>query len=217
MGRQRVLLVATSKTSELPCPLLPLIKIINRWIGTANFGKPLLSNFGVNIMHYLIFMLFLIVALVGLISLVFGLPGNFIILADSVLYGWYGGFREITLKVIMVLILLAILGEIIEFALGVLGVKKHRGSKVAIGGSIAGGIVGAICGAPFLFGIGSIAGAFLGAFAGAFLVEFFRGKGLDQAMESGRGAFFGRVGGTITKGAIGVVMIIITIVSVVRN
>lgn len=168
-------------------------------------------------MHYLIFMLFLIVALVGLICLIFGLPGNFIILADSVLYSWYGGFREITLKVIIVLILLAILGETFEFLIGVLGAKKHRASKVAIGGSIAGGVVGAICGAPFLFGIGSILGAFMGAFAGAFLVEFFRGKGLDQAIESGRGAFLGRVGGTITKGAIGVVMITIAIVSVARN
>lgn len=168
-------------------------------------------------MHYLIFILFLIVALVGLISLIFGFPGNFIILADSVLYGWYGGFREITLKIVMVLVLLAILGEIFEFALGVVGAKRHRASKRAIAGSIAGGIVGGICGAPFLFGIGSVLGAFLGAFAGAFLVEFFRGKGLDQAIESGRGAFIGRVGGTITKGAIGVVMIAITLVSVVRN
>ena len=168
-------------------------------------------------MHYLIFILFLIVALVGLISLIFGLPGNFIILADSVLYSWYGGFREITLKVIIVLILLAILGEIFEFLIGVLGAKKHRASKVAIGGSIAGGVVGAICGAPFLFGIGSILGAFLGAFAGAFLVEFFLGKGLDQAIESGRGAFLGRVGGTITKAAIGMMMIAIAIVSVLRS
>lgn len=168
-------------------------------------------------MHYLLFILFLIVALVGLISLIFGLPGNFIILADSALYGWYGGFREITLKVVIALFLLAILGEIVEFVFGVLGAKKHRASKVAIGGSIAGGIVGAVCGAPFLFGIGSIVGAFVGAFAGAFFLEFFRGKGFDQAIESGRGAFFGRVGGTITKGVIGVVMITIAIVSVARN
>jgi hypothetical protein len=69
-----------------------------------------LIRFLVEEMHYLIFMLFLIVALVGLISLIFGFPGNFIILADSVLYGWYGGFREVTLKVVMVLVLLAILG-----------------------------------------------------------------------------------------------------------
>lgn len=168
-------------------------------------------------MQYLVFVLFLIVALVGLVSLVFGLPGNFIILADSVLYGWYGGFREITLKVIIVLVILSVLGEIFEFALGVIGAKKHRASKGAIAGSIAGGIIGGICGAPFLLGIGSVLGAFLGAFAGAFLVEFFRGKGLNQAIESGRGAFIGRVGGTITKGAIGVVMIAIAIVSVIRN
>jgi len=168
-------------------------------------------------MDYLTFIVFLIVAFVGLISLLFGLPGNFIILADSILYGWYNGFNEIPTRIIIVLVVLAVLGELLEFLLGILGAKKEKASKSAIGGSIVGGIVGAIVGAPFLFGIGSIIGAFLGAFVGAFLVELLKGKDVNQAIQSGRGAFLGRVFGTITKGAIGIGMITITIVSVVRN
>src|SRR5579885_2152702 len=124
-------------------------------------------------MHYIIFILFLIVALVGLISLIFGFPGNFIILADSVLYGWYGGFREVTLKVVMVLVLLAILGEIFEFALGVVGAKRHRASKGAIAGSIAGGIVGGICGAPFLFESVQFSALFWGPLPGPFWLSSF--------------------------------------------
>jgi len=168
-------------------------------------------------MDYLVFVVFMIFAFIGLISLLFGLPGTFIILADSILYGWYKGFNEITTKVIIVLAALALLGELLEFLLGIAGAKKGRASKSAIVGSIAGGTVGAILGAPFLFGIGSVLGAFLGAFAGAFLVELLKKKGFDQAIQSGRGAFFGRVFGTITKGAIGVAMIAITVVSVLGN
>lgn len=168
-------------------------------------------------MDYLTFIVFLIVAFLGLASLLLGLPGNFIILADSVLYGWYKGFNEITTKVIIVLAVLAVLGELLELLLGVFGAKKERASWSAIVGSIVGGIAGAILGAPFLFGIGSVIGAFSGAFTGAFLVEILKGRDMAQAIQSGRGAFWGRVFGTITKGAIGVGMIAITIVSIARN
>src|SRR3972149_4017462 len=102
-------------------------------------------------MDYLVFSIFLIVALFGFVSLIFGLPGNFIILA--------------------------IVGEVLEYGLGILGAKKRGATKGAIIASIIGGIAGAIIGAPFLFGIGSIIGAFLGAFAGAFLLEYLQGKG----------------------------------------
>lgn len=168
-------------------------------------------------MDYLVFIVFLIVALAGLISLVFGLPGTFIILADSILYSWYKGFNEITTKVILILVVLAALGELLEFLLGILGAKKEKASNSAIVGSIIFGIIGAILGASFLLGIGSVIGAFVGAFAGAFLIELFKRKGINQAIQSGRGALFGKVVGTITKGAIGVTMIAITVVSVVRN
>ncbi|MGH7800188.1 MAG: DUF456 family protein [Thermodesulfobacteriota bacterium] len=168
-------------------------------------------------MDYLVFFIFLFVAFAGLVSLIFGLPGNFIILAASLLYGWYGGFKEITYKVILILIILAIVGEVVEYGLGILGAKKRGATKGAIIASIIGGIAGAIIGMPFLFGIGSIIGAFLGAFGGAFLLEYLQGKGVDQAIESGWGAFLGRIGGAISKGFIGIMMIVITIVPVVRN
>jgi uncharacterized protein YqgC (DUF456 family) len=168
-------------------------------------------------MDYLVFTVFLIVALAGLISLVFGLPGTFIILADSVAYAWYKGFNEITTKVIIILIILAALGELLEFLLGILGAKKEKASNSAVAASIICGIIGAILGAPFLLGIGSIIGALIGAFAGAFLIEIYKRKGINQAIQSGRGALLGKVVGTITKGAIGITMIAITLVSVVRN
>ena len=54
----------------------------------------------------------------------------------------------------------------------------------------------------------------MGAFLGAFIVEFLNSKGSEQAVESGWGAFVGRVGGTITKGIIAITMISIAVFSV---
>jgi len=161
--------------------------------------------------------IFLLVAVIGLISIIFGFPGNFIILADSVFYGWYGDFKSISFQVLIVLILLAVLGEVIEFLLGIIGSKRHKSSNSAIVGSIVGGIIGVILGVPFLFGVGALLGAFLGAFVGAFLVELIKTKHVNQSMQSGWGALIGRVGGTISKGIIGVAMVVIVLVSVVRN
>ncbi len=166
---------------------------------------------------YIMMALYLIVSLAGLISLIFGLPGNFIILGGSLLYGWYGGFSEITLKIIIILIVLALVGELIEFLLGILGAKKYRSSNRAIVGSIVFGIIGGILGAPFFFGIGAVIGAFAGAFAGAIAIELTQGKKMDEAIKSGWGAFIGRVAGTISKGAIGVAMIAVTLTAVLKN
>ncbi len=168
-------------------------------------------------MDYFVFAIYILVALAGLASLVFGLPGTFIILGASVLYGWYGGFSDITVKVIVILIVLALVGELIEFLLGILGSKKYDSSNRAIVGSIIFGIIGAILGAPFFFGIGAVVGAFAGAFAGAIIVELSQGKKMDEAIKSGWGAFIGRVAGTVSKGAVGIAMIAVTVLAALNN
>jgi len=168
-------------------------------------------------MDYVIFFLFLLVSFFGLISHVFGLPGNFIILGASILLAWYGGFHDVTVTVLIVLIALALLGELIEFVLGIYGAKKYKSSNKAVVGSIVFGIAGGIIGLPFFLGIGAVIGAFIGAFVGAFLVDLYIQKNVDSAMKSGWGAFLGRIGGSISKAALGMAMIVITIVSVVRN
>ncbi len=166
-------------------------------------------------MDYVVFFLFIIVALAGLFSIILGFPGNFIIFAGSLFYGWYCDFKGITLEVLLLLLILAISAEVLEFIIGIAGSRKHKSSNRAIIGSIMGGIVGAIFGAPILFGAGAILGAFIGAFLGAFIVELVGSKGFDQALQSGWGAFLGRVGGTITKGIIGITMISIAVFSVI--
>lgn len=168
-------------------------------------------------MDYIILFFFLLVSFFGLISHVFGLPGNFIILGASFLVAWYGGFHNVTVATLIVLLALALIGELIEFVLGIYGAKRYKSSNKAIAGSIVFGIAGGIIGFPFFLGVGAVIGAFVGAFIGAFLVDLYLQKNMDKAMKSGWGAFIGRIGGTVSKAAVGMAMIVITLVSVVRN
>ena len=168
-------------------------------------------------MEIFVFVLFLLFALIGLIAHIFGLPGNFIILAVSFLFSWYGGFEKIPVNILVILAGLTALGEALEFLLGLIGSKRFKSSNRAIVGSIIFGIIGAILGAPFFFGIGAVIGAFAGAFFGAFIVELAVGKKLREAVDSGWGSLLGRVGGSISKAFIGIVMIVTVVVSYFNN
>ena len=114
----------------------------------------------------------------------------------------------------MVLLVLALLGELMEFALGIMGSKRKKSSNQAILGSIFFSIIGAIIFAPLFFGLGAVIGAFAGAFFGAFIVEYLKQKNVSVAYQSGLGAFMGKLGGTLVKSVIGVIMITITLIQV---
>lgn len=168
-------------------------------------------------MEIFVLILFLIFSIAGIISHFFGLPGNWIILVFSVLLSWAGNFDKIQLISLIVLLALALFGELIEFLLGIIGAKKYEASNRAVAGSFIFGIIGAIFGAPFLFGIGSVIGAFTGAFAGAVLVEMVQGKNMNQAVTVGWGTLLGKVGGSFSKIFIGLVMIVVTLTSYFNN
>ncbi len=164
-----------------------------------------------------VLLLFLLSMAVGLAFLVLGLPGNFLILFAAVLYGWYGGFDELTPGVLAVMAALAVGGEVAEFALGVAGGKRWESSNAAIAASFVAGFVGAVMGAPLLFGLGAVVGAFAGAFVGAFVVELLLGGDVARAARSGLGIFLGRLGGLFVKGLAGLAMVVISVVSVIKN
>ena len=168
-------------------------------------------------MEIFIFVLFILFSIAAIVSHFFGLPGNWVILVFAFLLAWSGGFEKIETLTLIVLLALSLLGEGIEFLLGIIGAKRYEASNRAIVGSIIFGIIGAILGAPFFLGIGSVIGAFAGAFAGAVLVEFMQGKNLNQSLTAGWGTLLGRVGGSFAKIFIGIVMIVITLTSYFKN
>jgi hypothetical protein len=151
---------------------------------------------------------FFLVMAAAIFSVVLGFPGTWIILLEAAVYAAVLDFEgPITLPVIGVLGGLALLGEIMEFALTAYGAGKFgEASKSAMAGAVFGGLAGAIvlAGTPPV--IGSILGAFLGVFAGAALVTYAKDKDGGKALKAGVGAFFGRLGAVMMKGACAVAM-----------
>jgi len=173
------------------------------------------------------FWAFLLVAilLVGWVLTVVGMPGNWLVVAAVVGYvllvppaspvsiGW---------AVVLVLVILASLGELVEFLAGALGTAKAGGSKrgavLALIGSLVGAIVGLVVGSPVPVVGSLIAGvlfAAVGAFVGAVVGEQWKGRNLDDSLRVGRGAFWGRLLGTVAKTAIGAAMVATTLVALI--
>jgi hypothetical protein len=147
------------------------------------------------------------------------LPGNWIVVGAAALFAWLlpvEAGRGISWTTVAVLLGLAVFGEVVEFVAGAAGAARQGASRraivLSIVGAVAGSIVGLGIGAPIPI-IGSLVMAVLGgaggAFAGAYLGETWKGRDEPERLAAGRGAFFGRIWGTVGKLAVGAVMLAI--------
>ena len=154
-----------------------------------------------------------------------GMPGNWLMVAVAAVYvilmpaqsplaiGW---------TVVVVLLVLAILGELAELVAGALGVARfggsRRGATMALVGSLVGGILGLFLGLPIpLIGslLASIMLAALGAMLGAYLGERWQGRNAAESWQIGKQAFRGRLLGAVAKAAVGILMILVTLVALI--
>jgi uncharacterized protein YqgC (DUF456 family) len=158
--------------------------------------------------------LFILTLLFGAFSILFGLPGTVIILIDALLYASVTGFERIGLKVLITLLVLTILAEIVDFAVGMAVALKFGVSRSAFFSFIIGGVVGAFVMTPFMLGLGMIVGAFLGGFAGMLLTELIRRNALKPTLREAWGVILGRAAGICVKGFFSLIMVIITLTSV---
>lgn len=153
---------------------------------------------------------FVLAILVGLALDLVGLFGNWIILAAVALAWVATGFTHFSGLGIIILAVLAVFGELIEFLASSVGAARFGASKGAMVAAVVGCIAGAIIGAPFLLIIGAIIGGVLGAFVGAAGYEILMTqKDYDSAMKIGFGAAIGKLGGMLGKLAMGALMIVV--------
>ena len=172
----------------------------------------------------LFFALLLITVLLASWGLtVFGMPGNWLMVAATAIYAYCvpaESSAAIGWKTVVVLAVLAGLGEVLELLAGAAGTATAGGSKrgaaLALLGSIIGSIVGIVVGIPVpLVGpiVAALLFAALGATAGAMLGEVWIGKNLNASWQIGKAAFWGRLIGTMSKLLIGAVMVCFVVVS----
>jgi hypothetical protein len=154
---------------------------------------------------------FILILCLGVFSIVFGLPGTIIILIDAVVYALVTGFQKIGIKILIILLLISIVAEALDFALGMMGAAKFGASAKGIWASIIGATLGAVALTPVFFGLGTIMGIFFGAFAAVVIVELIQQSQLKQAIRAGYGVLLGRFAGMFVKGILALVMITITL------
>ena len=160
-------------------------------------------------MLYLLLVLLILVNVIWLVLVLFGLPGNWLIVTSTCLFAWWrwedGVFSIYTLIVIGVL---AGLGELFEFLGGMRGAKRAgaswQGSIAALAGAIAGAILGTFM-IPMLF-LGTVLGACIGAGLGAWAVEVSRGRKMEESVRCGLGAGLGELLGITAKVTAGIII-----------
>jgi uncharacterized protein YqgC (DUF456 family) len=153
----------------------------------------------------------LVVALntVWLGLVLFGLPGNWLIVITTCVFAWWRWEeRMFSTYTLIALVLLAILGELVEFLGGMTGARKAGagwlGSIGAIAGAMAGGLVGTFT-IPIPL-LGTVLGACVGAGLCAWGLELVRGRKVEDSFRSGVGAGVGEFFGITCKFAVGIVI-----------
>ncbi|HUH65670.1 MAG TPA: DUF456 domain-containing protein [Syntrophales bacterium] len=157
---------------------------------------------------------FILVLFIGIFSIIFGIPGTAIILIDVILYASITGFERIGIKIILLLIVMCVMAEAIDFWLGVAGAARFGISGRVIWISLVSGFIGAAALTPILFGLGTVAGSFLGGFASVLAVGIFEQSKLKPALRVGYRAILGRAAGMLLKGSFALAMIVITMSNV---
>ena len=148
------------------------------------------------------------------------LPGNWFIVGLAALFvlAMESGdaAQGLNWNAVILLGLMAVGGEVVEFVAGAAGAAKQGGSRRAVAlalvGTIVGSIAGAVMGLPIpIIGplVGALAGAAAGAFLGAYLGEMWKHGVADKSFAVGWAAAVGRVLGTMGKLLIGAVMIVV--------
>jgi uncharacterized protein len=162
------------------------------------------------------YLLIIISGVIGLLLIPFGLPGTWVILLGILGYGWLTEFQTLSVWFLVLMIVLAFLGEVFETWIGFRYAQKYGGSSRAGWGALVGGLVGAVVGVPIPI-IGSVIGGFVGAFVGAALFEYTRQRQSGVAAKAGWGAVLGRAAAAAVKMGLGVVMVVGALFAAMRE
>lgn len=170
--------------------------------------------------------LMVLLCIVAWLTTLLTLPGNWIVVGLAAGFAWLfaaDAGRGIEWRTVIIAVALAGIGEVIEFGAGAAGAAKQGASRRAVALSLVGALVGSIgglfVGVPIpIVGplIVAVLGGSVGAFAGAYLGETWKGRTEGERIAAGRGAFVGKLWGTLGKLACGAVIVAIVAVDAFR-
>ncbi len=138
---------------------------------------------------YIVSAALIIIGLLGVFLPV--LPGIPLAYAGMIVAAWAGGFKEISILVLILLGLLTLASVAIDFLASALGAKRAGASKMAILGAGLGSLFGMI--------FFSLPGLILGPFMGVMAVETAQGKSMREAGKIGFATWIGMAIGVALK------------------
>ena len=160
-------------------------------------------------MLYVGLSILVLINLLWLMLVLFGLPGNWLMVLTTSLFAWWTWDRRLfSGGALIAIAILAVVGELIEFLGGMAGARKAGASWRASFAGIFGAIVGALVGTvmfPVLF-VGTIVGACLGVALAVWIVETSRGEHPDLSLRRAVGAGMGEFLGMLSKFAVGIMI-----------
>ncbi len=167
-------------------------------------------------MFYVLSIILILLNALCLVLVLFGIPGNWLMVILTCLFAWWqwntGVFSGGTLVAIMIL---ALMGELIEFLAGMIGARRSgtswHGSIAAIVGAIVGALVGTFAISIPL--VGTLVGASAGAGLAVWVIETARGQSAEHSLRRAVHAGLGQILGTSSKIAVGVVIWLIIAVA----
>jgi uncharacterized protein len=151
---------------------------------------------------------------VGIYMSLFGLPGTVVIFTDVLAYAAVTGFDRIGFKILLFLLIFSVIGEMIDFLMGITDSLNPLPSKRLFFVSALSAIAGSCILTPFFLGLGAFGGFFLGCFAGIMIMEFVRQTKLQAPFKASNHAVFVMIGGKMVKGCIALVMIALSLANI---
>lgn len=144
------------------------------------------------------------VMLAGLLMVPLGLPGNWLMLLVVAAGAVADRVGLLTLGILVGVVIVA---ELAEFLLVRAASGRYGGSSAAFWGAVAGGLIGAIVGAPVPL-VGSLVAGVAGTFVGAAAVSLWRTRRPGEAARVAWGAVLGRAVSAAVKTAAGVAVLV---------
>jgi uncharacterized protein len=145
----------------------------------------------------------LLIALAAVALNVIALPGNWLILATGIAMSIYHGGHNPHWVFLVVILIILLAAELIEFLSGMIGARKFGASKTAAWAAIGGTIIGGIVGIPPItlvtLGMDHLLAAVAGAYLAAWFVELLKKRPLKEASLAALGAALGRGTGLVAK------------------
>lgn len=144
------------------------------------------------------------------------MPGTWLIVLSAAGYGWYDAWHSIGKMTIVILIGVAVVGEILEFFSSVVTARRAGASRKAGWGGLIGGTLGMFCLSPTIavVPIGPVIGALLGCFIGATVGEMIVRNKLVGSARVGVFSALGMALGTAAKLGLSFVMAAILLTAI---